>query len=51
MYSQVYGSKHDVSQHGFVIEKVKLLKHHPHMPPVDVDVYLHIRDVNAFEYD
>jgi len=39
--------KHDVSEHRFVVEQIELLKYHPHMTAVDIDIYAHIGDVDA----
>ena len=47
--AQIGRSHHDVLQDRLIIEQVEVLEYHSHVTAVDIDIHLHVRDVNALE--
>ena len=48
---QMDGCKHNVLHHCFMREQVKMLKNHSHLPAVEINVHVFIREIHTVKID
>ena len=41
--------QHNILKNGFVVEKIEVLEYHAHLSSMDIDIDLHIRDINTIK--